>query len=89
MDKAAMDVPATALMHVRYEDFIEDPVTTFRNVAEFCELGWSAPFETSIRRKRLHATNDKWRDNLTVEQQALLEDVLAESLQRYGYSPRR
>ncbi|MGH8114508.1 MAG: sulfotransferase, partial [Rhodanobacteraceae bacterium] len=89
MDKAAMNVPATDLMHVRYEDFIGDPVTTFRNVAEFCELAWSAPFETSIRRKRLKTANEKWRDHLTVEQQALLEDVLAEILQRYGYSPRR
>jgi hypothetical protein len=89
MDKAAMNVPATELMHVRYEDFIDDPVTTFRNVAEFCELDWPAPFENSIRRKRLKTANEKWRDNLTVEQQALLEDVLAESLQRYGYSSRR
>lgn len=89
MDKAAMNVPATNLMHVRYEDFIDDPVTTFRNVAEFCELDWPAPFENSIRRKRLKTANEKWRDNLTVEQQALLEDVLAESLQRYGYSSRR
>ncbi len=89
MDKAAMNVPATNLMHVRYEDFIDEPVATFRNVAEFCELDWSASFETSIRRKRLRNANEKWRDYLTLEQQALLEDVLAESLQRYGYSPRR
>jgi hypothetical protein len=74
---------------VRYEDFIDEPVATFRNVAEFCELDWSASFETSIRRKRLRTANEKWRDHLTLEQQAQLEDVLAESLQRYGYSPRR
>jgi hypothetical protein len=89
MDKAALHVPASQLMHVRYEDFIEDPVATFRNVTEFCELGWPAPFEASVRRKRLHATHDKWRDNLDPAQQSLLEDVLAESLSRYGYSPRR
>lgn len=89
MDKAAMNVPATNLMHVRYEDFVDDPVTTFRNVAAFCELDWQAAFETSIRRKRLQTANEKWRDHLSVEQQALLEEVLAESLQRYGYSPRR
>ncbi|HWG67419.1 MAG TPA: sulfotransferase, partial [Rhodanobacteraceae bacterium] len=89
MDKAAMNVPATNLMHVRYEDFIDEPVATFRNVAEFCELDWSASFETSIRRKRLRTANEKWRDHLTAEQQALLEGVLAESLQRYGYSTRR
>jgi hypothetical protein len=89
MDKAAMNVPATDLMHVRYEDFIDDPVTAFRNAVEFCELDWPSSFETSIRRKRLRTANEKWRDNLSVEQQALLEDVLAESLQRYGYSTRR
>ena len=89
MDKAAMDMPASSLMHVRYEDFIGDPVATFRNVADFCELDWPAPFEASIRRKRLHATGDKWRENLSPQQQALLEAVLAESLPRYGYLPGR
>lgn len=87
MDKAAMGVPSSSLMHVRYEDFIGDPVTTFRNVADFCELGWRASFGVSIRRKQLHATRDKWRENLSLEQQTLLEDVLAESLLRYGYAP--
>jgi len=85
MDKAAMDVPASSLMHVRYEDFVDDPVTAFRHVAEFCELGWPASFEASIRQKRLQTANEKWRDHLTAAQQALLEDVLADSLQRYGY----
>ncbi|MES2404467.1 MAG: sulfotransferase, partial [Pseudomonadota bacterium] len=77
MDKAAMDVPASSLMHVRYEDFVDDPVTAFRHVAEFCELGWPASFEASIRQKRLQTANEKWRDHLTAAQQALLEDVLA------------
>ena len=85
MDKAAIDVPASSLMHVRYEDFVDDPVTAFRHVAEFCELGWPASFEASIRQKRLQTANEKWRDHLTAAQQALLEDVLADSLQRYGY----
>lgn len=89
MDKAAMDVPASSLMHVRYEDFVDDPVTAFRHVAEFCELGWPASFEASIRQKRLQTANEKWRDHLTAGQQALLEDVLADSLQRYGYSSSR
>lgn len=89
MDKAAMDVPASSLMHVRYEDFVDDPVTAFRHVAEFCELGWPASFEASIRQKRLQTANEKWRDHLTAAQQALLEDVLADSLQRYGYSSSR
>lgn len=89
MEDAARDVPATDLVHVRYEDFIDDPVTTFRKVVEFCRLDWSARFENSIRRQRLRTANDKWRESLTAEQQAILESVLAENLRKYGYSTRR
>lgn len=88
MDEAARGVPGTDLVHIRYEDFIGDPVDTFKKVVDFCELDWSARFENSIKRQQLKTANEKWRSSLTEAQQTILEEVLAESLQRYGYSTR-
>lgn len=86
MDRAARSVPAGNFMQIRYEDFIRDPVSSFRKAVEFCDLAWSARFEKSITGHRLETANEKWRNDLTQEQQAILEAVLEESLWRYGYS---
>lgn len=89
MDEATRDIPRQDLLQVRYEDFIADPVASFREAVAFCELDWSARFKRSILQHRLKTTNDKWRENLTAEQQEILETVLAETLLRHGYSCRR
>jgi len=86
MEQAAKDVPAANFMQVRYEDFVRDPVSCFRRVADFCELAWSARFEKSIMGQRVETANEKWRKDLTQEQQAILEAVLRDGLVRYGYS---
>jgi hypothetical protein len=88
MDRAAENVPASNFLRVRYEDFIADPVASFRRVVAFCELDWPARFEHSVRQRRLKTANDKWRETLTPEQQRILEVVLANSLRRYGYPMR-
>ena len=86
MDQAARSIPASNFMQVRYEDFVRDPVSCFRKAVEFCELAWCARFEKSIRGHRLETANEKWRKDLTRQQQATLEAVLREGLVRYGYS---
>lgn len=88
MDAAVGDLRPNNFLSVRYEDFVTDPVGHFRQVAAFCELDWPARFEHSLRQRHLHTANDKWRETLTAAQQDILEEVLAESLQRYGYLPR-
>lgn len=86
MEEAARNIPPKDLLQLRYEDFIADPMGSFRRVTAFCELDWSNGFGRSIRRHRLKTANDKWRENLTLEQQGILEAVLAETLRGYGYS---
>ncbi|MGH8184327.1 MAG: sulfotransferase family protein [Rhodanobacteraceae bacterium] len=88
MDDATRNLPAENLLQIRYEDFIDDPVAAFREAATFCELDWPARFERSVRQHLLKTANDKWRENLTAKQQDTLEEVLAESLRKYGYSAR-
>ncbi|HJU26316.1 MAG TPA: sulfotransferase [Rhodanobacteraceae bacterium] len=84
--EAAAHIPPGRFMEIRYEDFVADPVANFRKVATFCELDWSRRFENAIASYSLETTNDKWREDLTAGQQAILQAVLAESLARYGYA---
>ncbi|HEX7323841.1 MAG TPA: sulfotransferase [Rhodanobacteraceae bacterium] len=88
MDRAASLVPQADFLHVRYEDFVANPLACFRHVAEFCDLAWSTQFEEAISSHHVRTANDKWRADLTPEQQSILESVLSESLQRYGYQTR-
>ncbi len=84
--EAAARIPAGQYMEVRYEEFVADPIARFREVVKFCGLEWSSRFEKRIASYRLETANSKWRDDLTEEQQKILQSVLAESLVRYGYS---
>jgi hypothetical protein len=70
---------------VRYEAFCEQPLETCRRVLEFAELPPSAEFERRVKTTSIRNSN-RWRDDLTVEQQAMLDDVLRDDLLRYGYS---
>lgn len=76
---------AGQLLEIRYEDVCDDPVARFRQAVEFSQLPWSPDFESYIRRQRLRNENEKWRKELTTQQQDILEDVLRDRLARYGY----
>ncbi|CAN5821281.1 hypothetical protein BH24GEM1_BH24GEM1_24840 [soil metagenome] len=70
---------------VKYEDFCEQPVETYRQVLEFAELPQSAEFERGVRAASIRSTSNRWRDDLTHGQQTILDDLLREDLLRYGY----
>lgn len=84
--EASARVPAEQMMRIRYEDFVADPAHKFREVLKFCDLEWSSRFGRAIASYTLETANGKWREDLTTEQQAILQSVLAESLAKYGYS---
>jgi hypothetical protein len=56
----------------------------YRRVLEFADLPWSAEFERQVKGASIR-NSDRWRADLTEEQQAILEDLLREDLLRYGY----
>ncbi len=72
-------------LEVRYEEFCERPLDTYRRVLEFAELPDSAEFVRHVKAASIRDMSDRWRNDLTPEQQALLDDLLREDLQRYGY----
>jgi hypothetical protein len=73
-------------LEVRYEEFCERPLETYRRVLEFTELPPSAEFERRVKAASIRDMSSRWRDELNADQQAVLNGVLREDLQRYGYA---
>ena len=86
MEAAKGSVAAGNFCELRYEDFAADPIGAFRRVVSFCGLDWSDPFERALRTYSISTANGKWKEDLTTAQQVILQDVLADSLARYGYA---
>lgn len=86
MEASKPQLSATELLEVRYEDVCANPVAWFRKAVEFSRLEWSPRFEGFLRGQVLRNENQKWRNDLTAKQQAILEEVLAGHLSRYGYA---
>ncbi len=74
------------LLEIRYEAFCQDPLGTFKQVIDFCDLEWTADFEATINRFNIKSSDYKWQSQLTKHQQAILNDCLSDSLAKYGYS---
>lgn len=85
MVEARAEVPVAQFHELRYEDLCDDPAGTFDDVLDFCGLAPSSGFDRTIVDFGFRTTNDKWRRDLTTEQQQLLEIELEPHLRRWGY----
>lgn len=72
-------------LEVRYEHFAADPIALCRQILDFCNLERSPSFERTVAGIPIRSTNFKWKEQLTAEQQQLLNDCLHDYLIRYGY----
>ena len=90
MEAARRALDPKLFLEVKYEAFCEQPLETYRQVLEFAELPWSAELEKAVKEASIRSTSNRWRDDLTPVQQGILDNLLQEDLQRYGYnaSPR-
>lgn len=84
IEAARQELDPKRYSEVRYETFCEHPLETFREVLEFAELPRSAAFEDHIKAAPIKDSN-RWRDDLTTAQQAILNELLREDLLRHGY----
>ena len=73
------------VFEVKYEEFCVNPVLQLRDIAAFCELAWDANFEDQLKRRYVGSENSQWQAELTEEQQAILQEVLAVQLVEQGY----
>lgn len=72
-------------LEIRYEDFCADKHAITKMVAQFAELNWSERFEQALQHFPVESKNSKWKTDLTVEQQKILEKVESRYLKHYGY----
>lgn len=84
-EKATASLDDTNFMLIHYHQFCAEPVDTFRRLTAFCDLRWTSEFENSIRATTLNSADDKWKRDLTPDQQRLLERITQPYLERYGY----
>ena len=85
MEKAKSTISSEKFLEIRYENLCSDPVGQLQKVAQFSDLEWTGSFERQIRKYQPRNTNDKFKNDLTAEQQSDLEEVLRDYLTRYGY----
>jgi hypothetical protein len=85
IEAARRMVDPKLFLEVKYEAFCQQPLETCRRLLKFAELPESPEFERQVRAAPIRDMSNRWRDDLTVGQQNLLNDLLHEDLLRYGY----
>ena len=84
MEAARRSVDPARFCEITYESFCADPLATCRRLLDFAELPASEEFERHVRATPIK-DSQRWRDDLTPAQQALLDELLRDDLRRYGY----
>lgn len=85
IEEARPNIDQANFLEIKYEEFCEDPSGTFTEVIKFCNLDWSDLFEKRLASFKLRSRDFKWKEDLSVKQQAALEDVIGDHLRQYGY----
>lgn len=78
-------VPAGQYLEFKYEDLCARPVDLFRQGVEFAGLNWTPGFQRTIEQANIRSQNVKWQQDLTPDQQRLVEESLARHLGAWGY----
>ena len=71
-------------LEVKYEDFCDRPREVARQVLAYSELPDSDALERKVQATPIK-NSQRWRDDLTAEQQQLLDELLADDLAAHGY----
>jgi Sulfotransferase family len=86
-EDARNELPDDSWMQVRYEEFVADPRSHMKDILGFAGVEWTEGFEKGFTKYEfMPERKDAYRDNLTDEQAKTLDEILAEPLQRMGYS---
>jgi hypothetical protein len=86
MDAARRTLDPSRVLEIKYETFCEQPLDTYRRILAFSELPEPADLKQQVAAASIRRVIDHWREDLTVGQQAVLNDLLREDLLRFGYA---
>jgi hypothetical protein len=85
IDAARRSLDPERFLEVKYEDFCDRPLDVAHEVLKFAELPGSDALDRHIEATAIK-NSIRWRDDLTVEQQKLLDDLLRDDLIAHGYA---
>ena len=71
------------LLNVSYEQFTENPRAELERILEFIEEPWE---EQLLDGPKIHVEQNKYVDELTEEEVALVKTMLGDKMAHYGYS---
>ena len=86
MKQASGGLAADHFMEVRYEDVCADTSAAMQDIARFAGIDWLPGFERALAAHTVESANDKWRQDLTAEQQRIISEIEQPWLAHYGYA---
>lgn len=84
IESARRSLDPARFLEVRYEDFCDRPLEVAHQVLAFAELPGSPSLDRGVQATAIK-NSQRWRDDLTAEQQAMLDDLLRDDLSAHGY----
>lgn len=86
-EHAEAALPPGNYLRLRYEDILEAPEENFKRMVDFCGLPWSIAFHREFSRQEIRKDRSRaFENDLSSDQLASIEGVLAPLLKRYGYT---
>jgi hypothetical protein len=85
MEAASRQLPPEDFLEIKYEEFCAEPLEICQRVLSFADLPPSPDFNRQVKAAAIRNMSNRWRNDLTPEQQVLLDELLREDLRRYGY----
>jgi hypothetical protein len=71
---------------IRYSDLVARPGEVMADVLEFLDLPDSRRFRAGMELTRIYNSDNKWKSDLSSEQQRILEHSLSDHLNRLGFT---
>jgi hypothetical protein len=88
-DEARSVVPAERWHRIRYEDLVESPRVVLTELLDTMGLTWTDSFAAGFERYHFSAARaEAYRDDLSPDDLADVEEILGEQLRALGYHRR-
>lgn len=89
IDRDRAFIPPDRYLELRYEDFVEQPLSTLQHISQFCQLPWNETIQSIFTQATNHLSlqdrNELWKQQLKLDDIERLMAVIAPKMQDYGY----
>ena len=85
IDQSTKNLKTNQFLEIRYEDFCAKPDLVISHILNFCKLPTSDRVNRFLAKTPIINNDNKWKNDLTPNQQNILNDTLEEDLEKRGY----